>query len=240
MGKRVKFYEDVQVTIYNGNQEETRIVPDDIVAEWCRTFWHLNGQTGSFDSIREAFTAPLFHSPRSENEHDDQGQSRSPEAQSGSNGNQASAHSHGMADSVSSLIESLHDVESKDQNKAVVRSVEVWFLRVQHFHVCIRPRRLQVKEVRSEQELVEACKRLWFDLLGDETCDLFIANPIPVAGPSTIAHVMLVQGDITNFHAVMLHTDALPPLQRQRVALVPQGSHVRRVFQVFPVRVSLP
>ena len=231
---KVSFDEDVEIFVYSSEVVVHRIARSDIVSGWCRTLWHLHGQNGVQDSVLEASAAPNFLMP-SLFQDQESSQDNCPEQCVITEFQvlQHAAQDSPVPEGSQVSHDGKHQTESQTSRTSNKRVFEVWFLRTDHFHLCIQSRKIVVPESDDEETLKHACMTAWYDLLGPEECKVLWIVPKP-GGLSTVrAHLILMQGPERNSKAVMMHTDILPPLRRQRVALVPDHSTVEQCFQAF-------
>ena len=233
--QNVRFCDEVQIVAWDLNGEEvSRIVPSDLCHAWCRSCWHLDGQVTDWGTIKQIFTAPLFHIPSMFS-------GESQESHLGHKNSESSGKDRTSNEQFSCNAELLHK-RMNDELTQVVDGVliqdrqpwsEVWFLRKNYFHVCLQARRVQLRGVKNEQDLQIQCEEVWYELLGDEPTELYRVTPQPKTYPNVHEHLILVQGDMSEHVAVLMKSHAWPILRSQRAALIPRGADVSQVFHEF-------
>ena len=82
----------------------------------------------------------------------------------------------------------------------------------------------------SHSEFLDACKDQWQDIADARMFHFAKVIGRPSSMPSTIAHVLLYQGDISRCNLVLFHSAGLPPLYRQRAVLYPVTADVSEFF----------
>jgi hypothetical protein len=120
------------------------------------------------------------------------------------------------------------------QHERVVtgRFIATWLLVKDHVHVCVQQRRVRIHDSMSASEFQQACRQMWQDHLhfSDHNLVFHLVHPKPQGLPSTLAHVIIVQGDHENFNCVLYQGATLPTLRKQRAVLFRDGISVREFF----------
>ena len=234
--KTVTFHEEVSVRIWSQDANEEhfdRIVNQDIFHGWCRAFWHIEGQMCSWNEICAGFDSPQLHSPSmfeygQLSIHDGSYESRCEHDQSTDDfmAEHDGFHSKVGEGAWSSFLH-------KHQN-CLPRQAKVvtWFLRQDHFHVCVQPRVVPIALADTEVEVENKCITAWFDLLGDEDVEVHFVSPRPHDSPSHVAHLIVGQGFLVGWKSLLIYSDALPILRRHRAVLVQEGDDTSRIFNV--------
>ena len=78
----------------------------------------------------------------------------------------------------------------------------------------------------SDQEFVTASREKWQDVADHRTSAFAKVIGQPHSLASTVAHVILSQGDIEGSNIVLFHSDGLPVLFKQGAVLYPQDASV--------------
>ena len=116
--------------------------------------------------------------------------------------------------------------------------VETWYLHVQHHHVCIRSRKIRIQPDMLGNRFLQACQEAWVDIAVEGEWQIELVKHKPVSFASTIAHVILTQGNTVGIHTAIFRSEHFPVLQRNRAILYPIHSETVRLFQIAQYRTA--
>eukprot|EP00435_Cladocopium_sp_Y103_P042136 s1102_g11.t1 len=109
--------------------------------------------------------------------------------------------------------------------------ITTWFLTPGHNHVCIRSKRIRISAGMSFQQFDNACRKAWHLLLnGDPLFFYTVEGKQSHELPSTMAHVIIIQGVHDVFSAALLFCSTASPLQQTRAVLFLNDARVREFF----------
>ena len=233
--KKVTFSEIVQVFLFHEGQSNHfahKSLHCDNLPARLRSCWHLDGQLCNWQDMRENLEAPELYIDFSRCTDDDLVQNvqlpvqPNPEGSS-SQGTPVSPAAILHPSTITSNRPSLCNLVGTSNARAGrTQYVEVWFVRRNHFHLCLQSRRLELSRVHSDTDLEEFCKALWYDLLGPEPTSLIQVHPQPRTYESTAAHIILAQGCFNDYSIAMIHSEAFPILRKHRVLVFARGATV--------------
>ena len=110
--------------------------------------------------------------------------------------------------------------------------IATWFLSQGEFSLCVRPRRIKTHSSMSFEDFRQSCKLAWQELLNGNQLTFALVDGHPPSGlPSTVAHVIIVQGDPLGHNALLLHGNNLPLLSSTRAVLFEHTDTISRLFQ---------
>ena len=110
--------------------------------------------------------------------------------------------------------------------------IATWFLSQGEFSLCVRPRRVKTHSSMSFEEFRQSCALVWQELLNGNQLTFALVDGHPPSGlPSTVAHVIIVQGDPLGHTALLLHGNNLPLLTSTRAVLFEPTDTISRLFQ---------
>ena len=234
--KHVTFHDKVQVFCFHEEQTCAFEIDEDKHEWWLRNLWHLHGHIMSWDMLTfysanfRSFCFPLQQMTH----HEELG-----------SGQLIEIHPPGFA-ARAAVFGDMHDaadvwgrcwmenMQYWRQHERVVmgRFIATWFLSRDHVHVCVQQRRVRIHDSMSASDFQQACRQTWQDhiLFSDHELDFHFVHPKPPGLPSTLAHVIIVQGDQEHFNCVLYQGDTLPAMRRQRAVLFREGISVRDFF----------
>ena len=242
--RKVRFDQSLQVIVFlEGlqivcNQDHIRSKHVDLVESrgWLRTFWHCNGQVCAWDDIAKSFDAPYLFNKCSfhGDENQDQREVEESSLRQVPTPIQPLAHEEGSRKSQENRDDQpawTFDLSLENRPGSRAKHAQVWFLRRRHMHVCIQSRSIDLQKIQTFAELLDSCKAVWYDMLGDEDeITLDAVHPQPFSVGSRI-HLIMTQGELRNHKAMMIKCNALPPMQQNRVALVHSQDSTAQIFQ---------
>ena len=110
--------------------------------------------------------------------------------------------------------------------------ISTWFLSVDEMHLCVRPRRIRLTDDLTFARFQHQCAETWRELINGLQLSFHLVEGRPEGLPSTIAHVIIVQGVFDAYNAILLKGNLLPPLMSTRAVLFEQHIQIRNLFQV--------
>ena len=239
--KQVSFSEELSFHAWNEKGEQMeRIVQLDLFPAWSRSLWHLHGQVCKWENYSAVLDAPHLHAMSLFQVTDGELDSADSEhpgetSEAVQNQEQESLNSNQVQDG--SATQAWNFVISRSQDVQQRRKVvEVWYVREDHFPVCIQPRRVERQDLTMVEDFERRLRGAWFDLIQDGVVTFWYVQPQPRTFPSTIAHVIMVENQQVNDISLMMKSELFPVLQKLRVALVKFGDSTRQIFQHFQVR----
>ena len=109
--------------------------------------------------------------------------------------------------------------------------IATWFLSQEETALCLRPRRVKTHSSMSFEEFRQSCKIAWQEMLNGNQLTFALVEGQPPRGlPSTVAHVIIVQGDPLGQNALLLQGNNLPPLTSIRAILFDRTDTISRLF----------
>ena len=221
--RSVAFASRVDIHVFCGNQAVHFGVDEHIACYWLRNFWHLHGQTTTWNEIK----AQVMRLEVTTN------------GESDSNPLPAQIT---VGKSSSTQIEGENKVIGDD---AVLRNYQrwwddllqvwtpelnTWFLCKGRLEVCLEARRIHISHRQSFQNFLRDCRRTWLDWDDGSDLSFHVVHPKPLGLPSTLAHVIIVQGSWQDENVAFYHGSLLPVLRRQRAVMYRRGSTVKQFF----------
>lgn len=221
--RSVAFASRVDIHVFCGNQAVHFGVDEHIACYWLRNFWHLHGQTTTWNEIK----AQVMRLEVTTN------------GESDSNPLPAQIT---VGKSSSTQIEGENKVIGDD---AVLRNYQrwwddllqvwtpelnTWFLSKGRLEVCLEARRIHISHRQSFQNFLHDCRRTWLDWDDGSDLSFHVVHPKPLGLPSTLAHVIIVQGSWQDENVAFYHGSLLPVLRRQRAVMYRRGSTVKQFF----------
>jgi ribonuclease HI len=228
--RQVSFQPRVEVYCFDQDESTNIMIPLERSSDFLRNFWHLHGEIANLETIRQAFAqmtssqdATQFCGQRASSsgdcthEDDEQFQSRSQDD---------------TCDGNVRLLETA--LESKTDHYNVERPVfaDTWFLSNGHFPLCLRPRRVRLKDGTSGDKFLSDCRQVWHDIIDLRGLQAYVVSGSPRGLPSTVLHVILFQGELQGLNLALFRSEGLPPLFRQRAVLFPATSTVKDLFRL--------
>eukprot|EP00435_Cladocopium_sp_Y103_P035890 s2365_g9.t1 len=110
------------------------------------------------------------------------------------------------------------------------RFIMTWFLSKHRFHVSLQPRPVPIDRMTSVVQFITECKNRWKDLDDGRELTFQVVHPSPMGLPSTLKHIILLQGDFADYTSVLYYGNTLPILRRLRAVLFRTGSTVEDFF----------
>ena len=234
--KKVTFQDKVHVVCFQDDEACETVLHIEQCEAWLRNVWHLHGQIMAWPALISYMTSAFFHDFHTV-EHTQHGQ-ESPSTQKGRGVPSSSCSA--MITSQVGMPEIASDwhqqwqlaMQSWTEQERVVtgRYIITWFLARGRAHVCVQHRRVRIEEGMTATEFCQACRATWWDLWEQEDSSFHFVHPKPPGLPSTLAHVIIVQGDCQSYNAVLYHGEALPALRRQRAVLYKEGICVQQFY----------
>eukprot|EP00435_Cladocopium_sp_Y103_P021751 s2648_g5.t1 len=255
--QRVTFDEHVEVILTHGQDEVRFCVLDDQTPDMLRNFWHLHGQISYWDEIvnileryHRSISSSLpvldvesnisvtnvqhiaspFSMPKSTDPHeqDISKYDHDPENCPAWRVDVCPANEHPRNEG----LQELHAVLTMArQHDGFRRKVTTWFLAKGRFQISMRPRDITLHEGMTVKQVIDDCRSAWFDLDNGDVVSFFIVRPKPPSGPTTVAHVVLIQGEYIGQKAALYFGQNLPVLRRMRAVLYNEGCTVEAFFR---------
>lgn len=229
--RKVAFHDRIHVVCFHDDETCETVLHIEQCETWLRNVWHLH-----WPSVVSYLTSALFHDTYSIGH-----------AQQGMEGPTTRWGNDVPFSSCSAPIMSQSDLPKddsewhgqwhlamqswKEQERVVNgRFVITWFLARGRAHVCVQHRQVRIVEGMTANEFQQVCRATWWDLLEEEDIIFHFVHPKPPGLPSTLAHVIIMQGDCQHYNAVLYHGESLPALRRQRAVLYREGITVQQFY----------
>ena len=216
--KQISFSPSVDIHLFNGDRRWDGSVCSDQVDVCFRSLWHLHGQIAAWDECVRVVSFYAGVNVALQTESEGVFESASADEQ--------------LAEVSTSEMHLNRAIASLDTRRRTHWFIDTWFLAFDRYHLCIRPRKVQIQQQMTYKEFLCACRKTWADLDDGSGIEPIFTNGGPSSLPSILANVILVQAETTGHSAILLHTDSLPTLMRNRAVLFQQGSTVTNLFQV--------
>eukprot|EP00435_Cladocopium_sp_Y103_P008907 s549_g2.t1 len=237
--RRCRFDETVEVICVQDHNVCSFTVQESDKEVFLRSFWHLDGQIASWHEIQNSiFRAQV----------DGFAMTVVGNAQFMSQSDQTSSFSD-----CTSIPNTLHEnqirspqfhrdtdewwktllEESSDgRRKGRKLNVMTWFVSKDRFHVSLVPRPVPFTDAVLVNDFASQCRSIWSDLDDGRDISFHVVQPSPVGLPSTLKHVILIQGEYQGRVAALYYGHTLPVLRRTRAVLFPFGATVEQFFRV--------
>ena len=228
VSKKTRFHDVIDVHLYQGVKSLQFSLHEGCAYDQLRHFWHLDGQITNWDEI--TLTASRSHvygsdaaslATRSESHRD------RPSAVT----KQDTAFNFESPET-GALWWSDITLQCEQQEHSKPLFVATWFLSCDRFPLCIRSRRVQVSHKTSFVSFEQSCRQAWNELDNGDPFHFFLVEGKPPGMPSTIAHVIILQGQWNAHNAILLKSRSLPPLFSVRAVLFQQGVTVADIFRI--------
>ena len=188
--KSVSFHEIVDVTLVDGNDSVVFDIQQEVVHDVLRQLWHIDGQL-----LAPAIMGQMLSRLHMEGRLDISSSTGRFEA--GGHHDEASERP-GATDDIQANSMALWwpDVVSSSASVTSKKPafISTWYLAAGRVHLCLRPRRVKVSENQQFHEFQAACAEAWKEYYNDEPCHFYLVDGKPPSLPSTVAHVLIVQG----------------------------------------------
>ena len=228
--KCVSFNHEVELILDLEGTASSHLLNDADVHDVLRHLWHMDGQIASFEamnSILNQFTrAEQCADQRVGNVHH-------------------FSHADGARSSCSDRIPQSvagaftgalwwNDVKVSCGNRDTRAPwfIATWFLDVERLHLCIRPKRIKITSEMTFEAFRAHCSSTWSELVDGRPQHFYLVDGMPPGLPSTLAHVIIVQGCHEGFNAVLLQGQGLPPLYSVRAVLYAHGISIQDFFRL--------
>lgn len=235
--KQVLFLDKVKVVCFHGNETCAFEINENECEWWLRNFWHLHGQVMSWDMMLSYFAEnsrsinfPLQQGAQMT--HLERGQYRENHPSTLGVNLAGGKDFQGITDAWESCWNENMRVWKQHERVVSGRFIATWLLVKDHVHVCLQHRRVRIQEGMSASDFQQACRQTWWDHLSflEQELTFYLVQPKPPGLPSTIAHVIIVQGEHENYNCVLYQGETLPVLRKQRAVLFHDGLSVRDFF----------
>lgn len=236
--KQVSFHEKVQVFCLRDEEVCDFEVLEVNREVWLRNIWHLHGQIMTWPVLKRysSFISQQFCFPcQSALGHEQEETEDSSVIVPFFHARHHVDLNPGTQDGTGTWCQKWSEAMQKwvvHERVVTGRNVITWFLAKGRLHVCVQHRRVLIHEGMTPGEFQQACKQAWQDLLDgdDRELDFHFVHPKPPGVPSTLAHVIIIQGEHTDYNFALYYGESLPALRRQRAVMFPEGISVRDFF----------
>ena len=223
----VAFASRVDVHLFQDDQRIHFQVQEDARWDTLRHFWQQDGQVLQWPQMLQVvhmLSEQAAHVPNTDSPDRD---SRLPMQNQGT-----AFHPLCQSDSFAMWWPEV-TVLCADQKDRVPTFVATWFLSQGESAVCLRHRRVKVHRSMSFVEFQQACRMAWQEILNGNSLHFSLVEGDPPSGfPSTVAHVIIVQGGQVGQNAILLQGNNLPPLTTVRAVLFDRSHTIAQVFQI--------
>eukprot|EP00435_Cladocopium_sp_Y103_P043087 s478_g12.t1 len=226
-GQSVRFNTQVQIFCFEGHESLSATIDADQVEVCVRSMWHLHGQVTEFQQWNKIFhyytKDGVKYSGQQQCQQTDGSLMQPSEAASLHDGDQ-----YGMTGKDDTNVLLFQQILDEQANYPIF--ADTWFLQPVQTPLCVRPRKLKLMpQMKDQSVLHHHCKMLWQDLADHRPISIqFIFGHTRLA--SVRLHIIILQGDMSNFHQTLVWSDMLPPLFKYRAVLFPQETLVRDFF----------
>ena len=228
-GKHVSFCEEVKVILAAPDAACSFSMNAQDVHQWLRHFWHLDGQIATWKVMQCVLANWQF--TRSIWDLRAEGVACSESISSQSAIAVSVEYFPFCTQESNALWWSDLQTTVAAESQRTPWFVDTWFLAVDRFHICIRPRRVRIESAMHFADFESSCRVRWQDLMDHSPFQIYLVDGSPSGLPSTLAHVILIQGLHVDRSAVLLSSSAFPPLQTQRAVLFHREATVTEVFR---------
>ena len=219
--KEVSFYDKVGIVCCQENQRQRVFIEIDRAHDFLRNFWHLHGQIACWKTIKSAFHKMIGGHENGLQNPGGRSEQFLPTEVLGPDG---TVHTFGEID-----LANLISTHVNDEQRAP-RFIETWYLSRERYPLCVRPRRLRIESNMRLEDLHGKCRNIWSDICDGSSLYLVEVEGTPRGLPSSILHLLVMQGPIDNHNAVIFHSERFPVLFRQRAVMFPYESTVHTLF----------
>ena len=225
--KSVSFHDTVNVTILDQSGKIEFDVKQSLVHDMLRHFWHLDGQIVNTDVMRRTVTRLGLNGnvdivASAGSFRTDSGNTQMSEL--------VDAYETGHTDSGALWWTDLL-ASTMVSGRGKPSFIATWFLAVDRIALCLRPRRVKLSDSGNFREFQAACAEAWKELYDMQSCQYYLVDGQPPGLPSTVAHVLIVQGSHPHHNAFLIHGQSLPPLFTVRAVLLENEVTVKEVFR---------
>lgn len=229
--KVVTFAPRVDVHIFCGNQGVHFGIDETIACHWLRNFWHLHGQNTTWQEMNAQVVRLAVDCTGGSDSsllpaHSRCGQS----SNSCRNSDTIALSDDAVVSNHQRWWDELTQVWAPTLARHSGKQVNTWFLSKGRLEVCLEARRIPVNHEQSFQDFLRDCRRTWRDWDDGSSLSFHVVHPRPLGLPSTIAHIIIVQGPWHEMNVVLYHGTLLPALRRQRAVMYQRGSTVKQFF----------
>ena len=112
---------------------------------------------------------------------------------------------------------------------------DTWFLSVGEAHLCVRSRRAKVDRQMAFVDFKKACVGVWHELFNGQQLHFSVIDGQPAGLPSTVAHILTVQGEHAGYNAILMKGNTLPPLLSWRAVLYDRTIRVNELFHLLQI-----
>ena len=225
-GRRVNFDDKVDIVCYQTEKVLHVCINMDDQVRCCRSLWHMHGQIAEFKNFQMVLTQfamdPVQHFSRVE--------------VSNSNSDETSEHPGSMGGNDrrdANSDQTISGVIDEIKSSKLPIFADTWFLAVNRFQVCVRPRELRLKSsslVNAEQ-LQRECKELWQELDNGGAVSIQVLGGIPTRRSAIRLHIIITQEPSPVMDTIIFHSESLPPLFKYRAVMFPRGIDVNTFFE---------
>eukprot|EP00438_Fugacium_kawagutii_P028741 Skav229641 [mRNA] locus=scaffold649:305538:311334:+ [translate_table: standard] len=190
-----------------------------------RALWHLHGQVCEADTAKRFLTAwATFHVP--ETMYGGASSFLQETFAACAPGTRTGRHDTSIVDRPASVI--VHSdfpwVDFMEANPDLRRRrrlfVETWYLSRFRAHVCIRSRRVAIDHSASQQQFEQRCVGVWSDVIQDgASVSLVHVTPKPQSLMATVAHFLVIEGELRQARGYILTCPSFPVLAKHRAVL---------------------
>ena len=214
--KCVTFHDQVEVSLWHQDQCIHGTIHESRCADIFRHWWHLDGQVTQWGDVCTAWGKLQDAGVIS---HPDHPVADARMSHDSTNGQEMQGTYHMVQTDFQALWWSDVRLLSQEATPNHPDFIATWFLSVDRYNICVRPRRIKFKQSMEFWHFVHACRREWEELLDGRNLHFHLVEGEPGGLPSTRAHVIIIQGDHDTRNAVLFKGRAFPPLYSQRAVL---------------------
>ena len=220
--REVSFHDSVDIVSWHGDQEQQVSLGLDRAHDFLRNFWHLHGQIACWKTIQSA-----FHRLTDGQENEVPGpDSESDQAMPAV----AVSHDNAIRTFGETDLANLISTQVNFEHRAP-KFIETWYLSRERYHLCVRSRRIRIENNMRLEDLQERCRSTWSDICDATPLILVEVVGAPRGLPSSILHLLVLQGPIEHHNAVIFQSERLPVLFRQRAVIYPVESTVHHLLR---------
>ena len=221
--KCVTFSEAIEVHLYQDHRHINFRVDACSAEDTLRQFWHLDGQIRAWSSIYFALSSLHGNGGIQTLQIEDDSSRGQISGVVNQRIGQMSNHALWWSDV-------LHRHASTQSRQPTF--IVTWFLSVETAHLCVQSRRIKADNAMSFERFQEDCKSAWHELLDGRQIQLYEVDGEVAGLPSSVAHVLIIQGDHELYNAVLVEGQQFPPLFRTRAVLFPRETNVADFFRI--------
>eukprot|EP00435_Cladocopium_sp_Y103_P047607 s1949_g14.t1 len=231
--KKVTFAEKVEVTCFFENDATTFTLDESHKDHFLRVLWHLNGQHTTWNELQRV--VERIEDKISTRTAQDPAQTERL-AHFGLHTCESIPQPVNVDMKRPEFAEDLWFAEllrqmPKNSPPISRRYVDTWFLSKHRFHVSIQPRRVAIRSDQTVSEFEQACREAWHELDNGDQLTFHLVHPKPPSLPSTVAHIIVIQGLADGFKCALYNGQTLPILRKLRAVLYEEGCDVTTFFR---------